>query len=180
MLRKISRALGFLTLSTGLFLLPVIFAAETNDTPRPEFGGQWIWAFFSLVLVAFLAYWGSRFLAGKLNVTQAKHLKVAESLCLGPNRHLYLLLVNNQVLLLGSSEQGITCIKEYNDDTFYEILNLTRNPGQALPSDNFRNILMNLFKPEDTTTTETTDFNTGKRKLIEGLNRIREWRKRRR
>ena len=54
--------------------------------------GQWIWALFSLIVVLSLTYWGTRFLAGKVGRSSAEHLKVAESLSLGPNRHLYLFL----------------------------------------------------------------------------------------
>lgn len=177
---KMNRVFGLLVLIAGFSFLPVTFAAETNDPPTPEFGGQWIWALFSLMIVLFLAYWATRFLAGKLNVSQAKHIKVAESLCLGPNRHLYLLLVNNQVLLVGSTEHGITLLKEYQDESFYEVLNLTQGNGVTLPGEKFKSVLQNFLQPDEEAAALTEDeFSNVKNKLTEGLERIRSWRKRR-
>ncbi|HOP75146.1 MAG TPA: flagellar biosynthetic protein FliO [Bacillota bacterium] len=177
---KFNRFFTALVLIAGFSFLPVVFAAEANEPPSPEFGGQWVWALFSLMVVLFLAYWATRFLAGKLNVSQAKYIKVAESLTLGPNRHLYLLLVNNQVLLVGCTEHGITLLKEYNDETFYEMLNLTQGNGVMLPGEKFKSMLQNFIQPDDENATLTQDdFSDVKKKLTEGLERIRSWRKRR-
>lgn len=177
---KLNRFFALLVFVAGFSFLPVVFAAEAVDAPTPEFGGQWIWALFSLVIVLFLAYWGTRFLAGKLNMPQAKYIKVAESLCLGPNRHLYLLLVNNQVLLVGCTERGITLLKEYQDEAFYEMLNLTQGSGVTLPGEKFKSVLQRFLQPEEETSELTDeDFSDVRKKLAEGLERIRAWRKRR-
>lgn len=111
---------------------------------------------------------------------QAKYIKVAESLCLGPNRHLYLLLVNNQVLLVGCTERGITLLKEYQDEAFYEMLNLTQGSGVTLPGEKFKSVLQRFLQPEEETSELTDeDFSDVRKKLAEGLERIRAWRKRR-
>ena len=178
-MRKFSRILGFLVLGAGFLLLPAMtMAAETNENPGTEFGGQWIWAFVSLVIVVILAYWVTRFVAGKFNVSQARHIKVAESLCLGPNRHLYLLLVNNQVLLVGGSEHGINLLKEYDDANWYELLNQAQALGNQFPTDRFKDILTGLLKKEDDSVASGIDAEPtdSKQRLMDGLERIRSWR----
>jgi flagellar biogenesis protein FliO len=111
----------------GLLLWPTVTLAATKTEPETElFGGsQWILSLLSLILVVFLAYWVTRFLAGRCANSAARHLKVVESLCLGSNRHLYLLTVNKQTLLIGSTEQGLALIKEYNDPDFFKELSVT-------------------------------------------------------
>lgn len=192
-MRKVNRVFWFRSIIAGAFLLPVLFffetsvvsaaseVAEKSSHSNPEFGGQWVWALISLVFVAFLAYWSTKFLAGKLGSTQAKHIKVAESLCLGPNRHLYLLLVNNQVMLVGSSEHGLSLLKEFQEPAFYESLNNAVEEGYHLPSGKFMEILMPLIKGNQTAPTETlnSELSTDKDRLSQGLERIRAWRRRR-
>ena len=97
-----------------LLLLPTAAVAQTGNDFSPDIWGT-LGAITALIVVVGLAYWTTRFLAGRFGAGQAKHLKVAESLFLGPNRHLYLLLVNDKVLLLGGSEHGISLIQEIDD-----------------------------------------------------------------
>lgn len=170
----------FLTL-LGLFFFQVAVLGvgeELETVGTPEFGGrQWIWAFFSLLLVVFLAYWGTRFISSKFGgYSAAKHIKVAEVLTLGPNRQLYLLTVNNEVLLLGVTDHAISLIKEYNDDAFAAALDLlSANNNISLPN-GFAGLLQGKLNPE-TDETKINEIVDGKQKLIESLNRLREMRK---
>jgi flagellar biogenesis protein FliO len=132
---------------TGLLLIPEITCAATKAEPGPELfdGGQWFFALLSLVFVVFLAYWATRFLAGKYGNLTSRHMKVAESLCLGPNRHLYLLLVNNQVLLVGSSEHGIQLMKEYSDPEFVDEMRRLSLNLRITPTGKFQELLAPLM-----------------------------------
>jgi flagellar biogenesis protein FliO len=139
-------------LVAGLPLLALARVCLAADKARPEpelfGGGQWILSLLSLILVAFLAYWATRLIAGRYGNSPARHIKVAESLCLGSNRHLYLLIINNQALLIGSSEHGLTLLKEYDEQAFCEELKLAAAREQSLPGGNLKKWLGALTNRE--------------------------------
>ncbi len=168
------RFFGSFLLVAGILLLPAMAFAGSKEDTQPNFDGlQWIWALFSLIFVAFIAYWVTKLFAEKAGYTRAKYLKVAESLMLGPNRHLYLLLINGKILLIGSSEQGVTLLKEYDDPTFYEQLQQS-SVDQMIGKNSFASILKPLLdNPNEVI--ETGVDNT-KQKIYETLDRIRAWR----
>jgi len=167
-----------LLMVAGLILMPQITLAAPGTEPEPELfgGGQWFLTLFSLGFVIFLAYWGTRFLAGKYGNIPSRHIKVAESLCLGPNRHLYLLLVHHQVLLVGNSDHGITLLKEYNDPAFYEEMMLLTNQNQTFPAGKFKDLLAPLLNGRTETVESAAESSTElKNRLTESLERIRAW-----
>lgn len=173
--------LVFLLVAAGLLFLPVLTLGKTDGDPGPEFnGGQWIWALLSLLIVVALSYWVTRFFAGKFGISQARHLKVAESLFLGPNRHLYLLLVNERVLLIGSSEHGLSLLKEIDDPAFYaeleKIAPLNQLPGGKFAAGGkFADMIgsvLNGLNPGGATDGGGT---SGRQRLQEGLAKIRAW-----
>lgn len=167
-----------LPIVAGLILLPQITLAAPGSEAEPELfgGGQWFLMLLSLVFVIFLAYWGTRFLAGKYGNIPSRHIKMAESLCLGPNRHLYLLLVNRQVLLVGNSDQGITLLKEYDDPEFYEELRLLAEQNQVFPSKKFKDFLAPLLNGRTETVAGAEERDAEfKKRLTESLERIRAW-----
>jgi len=174
-LKKLKSALGLAWL--GIFCLPLSIKAQPKVETVPEFGGwQWIWALFALVMVALLAYWTTRFLAGKYGVAAAKHLQVAESLNLGPNRQLHLLLVNDQVLLLGSSEHGLALLKEFNDSTFYQKLS-KNNPDKQVVTNNFAALLSKLLQNEVPPAAADVGEFGRIGTLQEGFEKIKSWRR---
>ncbi len=180
-MKKNYRVVGrsFLWVITSFFLLSVITLAKSNEDPGPEFNsGQWVWALFSLVIVVALAYWATRFLAGKFGVSQAKHLKVAESLFLGPNRHLYLLLVNKKVLLVGSSEHGVNLLQEINDLEFYSELEKTAEKNQIIPQGKFPDLIGTVFSGLHPRSVNDSGITDSKQKVLEGLEKIRSWKTR--
>ncbi len=169
----------WLGLGAGLFLLPGAALAKTEADVGPEFSsGQWIWSLFSLIIVVALAYWATKFLAGRFGLSQARHIKVAESLFLGPNRHLYLLLVDGKVLLVGSAEHGINLIKEFDDGEFYEELLKSAETGQNTPTGRFAGMispaLNNLYSGE----TVEAGLSNSRQRLQEGLEKVRSWKMR--
>jgi flagellar biogenesis protein FliO len=169
----------FLLVTASVFLLPAVTLARVNEDPGPEFNsGQWIWALFSLVLIVVLAYWATRFLAGKFGVSGAKHLRVAESLFLGPNRHLYLLLVNHKVILIGSSEHGINLLQEIDDPEFYTELERTAEKNQTLMPDKFSGLIGPILKGLNPRGVNELNDMDAKQRLQDGLAKIRSWRTR--
>jgi flagellar biogenesis protein FliO len=160
----------------GLFLLPgrVLAGAETDI--GPEFGGgQWIWSLFSLIIVVALAYWATKFLAGRVGLSQARHIKVAESLLLGPNRHLYLLLVDGKVLLVGSTEHGISLIKEFEDNQFHEELLKSVETGQNTPTGRFANMIVPVLNNMNSRESMDNGLSDSKQRLQERLEKLRSW-----
>jgi len=161
----------------GLLFVPGIYAAGTDIDQKPEFGGDWVWAFFSLIVVVFLAYWATRMLAGKLGANQSPNIKVADSLCLGPNRHLYLLLVDNQVLLVGSTEHGINLLKEYSGPDFYETVRHSLAEKDQFSSGKFQDILTPLLRNNYWSGNGNLDLKTRSERLAQRLQRIKVWRR---
>lgn len=171
--------LCFLLCTASLLLLPNITLAKTNEDPGADFSsGQWIWALFSLIVIVILAYWGTKFLAGKFGVSGAKHLKVAESLFLGPNRHLYLILVNHKVILIGSSEHGINLLQEIDDPDFYKELESSADKYQTLPPNTFSGIMGPILKSINPRGINDSSDMDAKQRIQEGLAKIRSWRTR--
>ncbi len=169
----------FLLFTASVFFLPAITYAKTAEEPGAEFGsGQWIWALFSLAVIVVLAYWGTKFLAGKFGISAAKHLRVAESLFLGPNRHLYLLLVNHKVILIGSSEHGINLLQEIDDPEFYNELESSADKYQTLPPNKFSGIMGPILKGLNPRGINDSNDLSAKQRIEEGLAKVRSWRTR--
>ncbi len=169
----------WLGLCAGLFLLPGEALARTEADIGPEFGGgQWIWSLFSLIIVVALAYWATKFLAGRFGYSQARHIKVAESLLLGPNRHLYLLLVDGKVLLVGSTEHEISLIKEFEDNQFYEELSKSADTGQNLPTGRFASMIIPVLNSMNSRETAENSISNTRQRLQDGLEKIRSWKMR--
>ncbi len=168
--------LGF---SAGLILLPGAALAQTETEIGPEFsGGQWIWSLFSLIIVVALAYWATKFLAGRFGLSQARHIKVAESLFLGPNRHLYLLLVDGKTLLVGSSEHGINLLKEFDDEQFYDELLKSADTNQNVPTGRFAGMIVPVLNNMNARDTVEAGLSPNRQRLQEGLEKIRSWKMR--
>jgi flagellar biogenesis protein FliO len=169
----------WLGLGAGLFLLPGAALAQTETEIGPDFnGGQWVWSLLSLIIVVILAFWATKFLAGRFGLSQARHIKVAESLFLGPNRHLYLLLVNGKVLLVGSAEHGIDLLKEFDDDQFYKELLEEAETNPKRPTGRFSNMILPVLNNLNSGETVDTGLTNSKQRLQEGLEKIRSWKMR--
>ncbi len=167
----------FLLVAAGIFFPQAVTLGKAGNDPGLDYfntGGQWIWALLSLIIVVALSYWVTRFFAGKFGISQARHIKVAESLSLGPNRHLYLLLVNGKVLLIGSSEHGLSLVKEIDDPEFQAELEKTVQLNQTAPG-KFAGMIgpiINGLNPRGAVDIGATN---GRQRLHEGLEKIRAW-----
>lgn len=181
--RKYSRLVrvgyGWLGVCAGLFLLSGQTLAEAENDLGPEFGGgQWVWSLFSLILVVALAYWATKFLAGRFGFSQARHIKVAESLLLGPNRHLYLLLVGGKILLVGSTEHGISLLREFEDSQLREELLKSADSGQTSPTGRFASMIIPVLNSMNPRETDDNSLPNTSKRLQEGLEKIRSWKMR--
>ncbi len=103
---------------------------------------------------------------------------MAESLFLGPNRHLYLLLVNNKVLLIGASEHGIHLLHDFNDPDFYTELEQHAGNQQLLPAGKFPDLIGAVLGGLHPRKVSDTDSFDTKQRLMEGLEKIRSWKTR--
>src|SRR5690554_7994279 len=73
-----------------------------------------IWYFLSFIIILLLAAWGIKWMAGKMGRIRGKHLKLVESLYLGPNRGLHLIRVGNRLFLIGLADRYIELLAEIN------------------------------------------------------------------
>lgn len=168
--------LGF---GAGLFLLPGAALAKAETEIGPEFSsGQWVWSLLSLIIVVVLAFWATKFLAGRFGLTQARHIKVAESLMLGPNRHLYLLLVNGKVLLVGSGEHGFSLLKEFNDEAFYQELSKSAEISHNTSTGRFAGMILPVLNSMNSGEMDETELTNTRQRLQDGLEKIRSWKMR--
>lgn len=87
-----------------------------NLTPAQDFTYlQLLFYLFCFVVVLFLAFRVSRWLGGKVGGRSGHHLRLVETLYLGPNRSLHLILVGQQLFLVASAERSITLLEEIKD-----------------------------------------------------------------
>jgi flagellar biogenesis protein FliO len=99
---------------------------------------------------------------------------VAESLFLGPNRHLYLLLVHDKVLLIGSTDHGLNLLQEIEDPTFYAELEQVASSSQ-LPSGKFAKMMGPILSGLNPRGAVDVDATGGRQRLQDGLAKIRAW-----
>ncbi len=171
----------------GLFLMGLIntsltmpVLAKTQTGEQPEFGGAgWLGALGILVFIGFAAYWCTKLLSVKMGAGQARNIKIADSLFLGTNRYLHLVLINNQVFLISSSEQGINLLKEFNDPDFSEKLQKNLSTKSFGTGDTFTNIFDSFMKKqsEKSESEGIAEFSEEKDRLREGLEKIRAWKR---
>lgn len=70
-----------------------------------------LFSFASVILVIFLAYWGTRWFSSRYKtITDGKYIKILERTVLGKDRHLVLIRINEKAFLLGMGGQSIETI----------------------------------------------------------------------
>lgn len=100
---------------------------------------------FSLLLtfaiVVGLAFFTSKFLSQRVaHTVQSRNMIIHDVVSLGTSKALYLVEVNNKILLLGVSDHNITSLQEFADEKFIAEL---RAKGSSLPghsSPTFQNV----------------------------------------
>ena len=88
---------------------------QTTEIGLSNSGTNLIWYFLSFLLILLVAVWGIRLMAGKMGRIGGRHLKLMESLYLGPNRGVHLVRVANRVFLIGLADRYMELLAEISD-----------------------------------------------------------------
>jgi len=91
--------------------LPLEHAAPARDFTY----FQLLFYLLCFVVVLFLAFKVTRWLGGKVVGRSGHHLRLVETLYLGPNRSLHLVLVGRQLFLVAAVERNLTLLTEIKD-----------------------------------------------------------------
>ncbi len=103
---------------------------KSQSTSFLEMAFQLIFIIFIFVVVVFLAYYSTKFIAGaKIKTMSKNNMKVIETISIGLH-HIHIVKVNKQYFLISSSKEGIRMLSEINGDD----LIIQDNPNQ-LPFD---------------------------------------------
>ena len=98
-------------MSPGDQLLPL-----ENEPPAQDFTYlQLLFYLICFIVVLFLAFRVTRWLGGKVGGRSGHHLRLVETLYLGPNRSLHLVLVGRQLFLVAAAERSLTLLEEIKD-----------------------------------------------------------------
>lgn len=99
-----------------LLLLPTSVCAEGTSTTDFSFFSSFIQMIAALAIVIGLILLTRHFSARLLNVNSgglaSKHIRIIETRYLGPKKTLMLIEVGGEYLLLASSDEGITLLKQ--------------------------------------------------------------------
>jgi flagellar protein FliO/FliZ len=116
-----------------------------NATPSTFSTVSYIFSLlFTFAIVVGLAYFTSKYLAQRWSPAQPgkNNMLIRDVITLGPNKALYLVDVDNKVLLLGATDHNIACLRECTDEQFIAQLRAKNNDtGSSVP--NFQNIFQN-------------------------------------
>lgn len=111
-----------------------------------------IWDFIRMILVLVLVIaliYGFFYLLKKLSAPKDGGLdlvRVLETRNLSGNRNLHLVEVGNQILLVGSSENGVTLISEVTDKETVDGIKLRESEAaSAVPGKNFADLLKGFW-----------------------------------
>ena len=93
-------------------------------------GGEYIIIIHAFFGVLILAAWLTRWLAGKAGRMRGRYLKIVDSLSLGPNRGLYLILLVDRLFLVGTADRFVHLVAEVNDPG---LVDEVRKKGEGSP-----------------------------------------------
>ncbi|HHW12407.1 MAG TPA: flagellar biosynthetic protein FliO [Firmicutes bacterium] len=105
----------------GFFIPLAEFDSETFSitqevTPEPSFSYfQLISYLLCFVLVLYLASKAARWLGRVAGGRSGLHLRLVDTLHLGPNRAVHLIMVGKQLFLVGAAERNLTLLTEISD-----------------------------------------------------------------
>ncbi|NLW08355.1 MAG: flagellar biosynthetic protein FliO [Firmicutes bacterium] len=75
---------------------------------------------YVIIIIAFFGVllciaWLTRWLAGKAGKMRGRYLSIIDSLSLGPNRGLYLILLVDRLFLVGTAERSVNLVAEIDE-----------------------------------------------------------------
>ncbi len=121
-------------------------AQKSQSTSFLEMAFQLIFLIFVFVVVIFLAYYSTKFIAGaKIKNMSKLNMKVIETISIGFH-HIHIIQVNKQYFLISSSKEGIRMLSEINGDDL--IINDNNNINQ-LPFEKQLKQYINNIKSKD-------------------------------
>lgn len=106
----------FIPLSMVILSFPVLAAQKQGE---PGGGYNLVYFLFVSLIVICVAYFATQWIgkyAKGLGNNRGRLIKIAESVYLGPNRGLHLVLVGNKIYLVGQGEQGMNLLTELDDE----------------------------------------------------------------
>lgn len=89
--------------------------AQTAEIGLNNSGANLVWYLLSFLVVLFLVVLGIKWMAGKTGRIGGRHLKLMESLYLGPNRGVHMIRVANRVFLIGMADRYMELLAEITD-----------------------------------------------------------------
>lgn len=119
---------------------------QKSQTPNfLEMAFQLIFLIFVFVVIIFLAYYSTKFIAGsKIKNMSKNNIKVIETISIGFN-HIHIIQVNKQYFLISSSKEGIRMLSEINGDDL--IINQDNVP--TLPFEKHLKQYLNNIRTKD-------------------------------
>ena len=92
--------------------------------------GEYLKFILVFIIVLLLAAWITRWLAGKTGRIRGRYLKIIDSLSLGPNRGLYLVLLVDRLFLIGAADRSVQLVAEVDDPG---LVDEVRKKGEGSP-----------------------------------------------
>lgn len=121
-------------------------AGKSQSTSFLEMAFQLIFLIFVFVVVIFLAYYSTKFIAGaKIKTMTKNNMKVIETISIGVH-HIHIIQVNKQYFLISSSKEGIRILSEINGEDL--IINDDNNINE-LPFEKQLKQYINNIKKKD-------------------------------
>lgn len=79
------------------------------------FGSEYIIIILAFLGVLLFFAWLTRWLAGKAGKMRGRYLSIIDSLSLGPNRGLYLVLLVDRLFLIGTADRSVNLVAEIDE-----------------------------------------------------------------
>ena len=133
-------------------------------------GDNLLFVLLIFVAVIVLAAYGTKWVAGRFGGAQGRILRIAESVFLGPNRGLHLVLVGKKLLLIGQSEREMNLLAELDDEELVAQAEKTITQRTMAGSSTFKQHLQKFLVKDE----QNTEVSVGTaERLLDQLSRVR-------
>jgi len=113
---------------------------------------DWTTFFYIVVMVAVIvaAYVATKYLAGKGSRVQTRHMRILDRMMLSRDKHIALIEVGDQTLLIGVTNQSITVLGNIDGETLKTEQTASEMTAQKSPASSLRDFIMRMKNaPED-------------------------------
>ncbi|NLZ44136.1 MAG: flagellar biosynthetic protein FliO [Clostridia bacterium] len=121
---------------------------EQTGGQAGAFGGELVIIILAFFGVLLFAAWLTRWLAGKAGKMRGRYLKIIDSLSLGPNRGLHLILLVDRLFLIGTADRSVHLVAEVDEP---DLVDEVRKKGEGSPFQHNRGFfqyLQRIVSPE--------------------------------